>query len=85
MLVLAGCALTIGVCRPEARLIGALAAIAFALPALRNALPRSPPLGVSAAMWVFPWTELALVLALVLAVFKWAKSGGDRRYHVGLG
>jgi hypothetical protein len=81
MLVLAGCALTIGIltfangCRPEATLIGALAAIAFALPALRNALPRSPPLGVSTAMWVFPWTELALVLALVLAVFKWAKSG----------
>ena len=81
MLVLAGCALTIGiptfadVCRPEATLIGALAAIAFALPVLRNAMPGAPPLGVSADMWVFLWTELAVVLALVLTVFKWAKSG----------
>jgi hypothetical protein len=81
MLVLAGCALTIGiltfadVCRPEATLIGALAAIAFALPVLRNALPGAPPLGVSADMWVLLWTELAVVLALVLTVFKWAKSG----------
>jgi hypothetical protein len=81
MLVLAGCALTIGiltfadVCRPEATLIGALAAIAFALPVLRNAMPGAPPLGVSADMWVLLWTELAVVLALVLTVFKWAKSG----------
>ncbi len=81
MLVLAGCALTIGiltfadVCRPEATLIGALAAIAFALPVLRNAMPGSPPLGVSADMWVFLWTELAVVLALVLIVFKWGRSG----------
>jgi hypothetical protein len=81
MLVLAFCALTIGVltfaemCRPEATLIGALAAIAFALPVLRNAMPGSPPLGVSADMWVFLWTELAVVFALVLMVFKWARSG----------
>lgn len=81
MLVLAFCALTIGIltfaemCRPEATLIGALAAIAFALPVLRNAMPGSPPLGVSADMWVFLWTELAVVLALVLTVFKWAKAG----------
>ena len=81
MLVLAGCALAIGiltfadVCRAEATLIGALAAIAFALPVLRNAMPGSPPLGVSADMWVFLWTELAVVLALVLIVFKWARAG----------
>jgi hypothetical protein len=81
MLVLAGCALTVGiltfagVCPPEATLIGALAAIAFALPVLRNAMPGSPPLGVSADMWVFLWTELAVVLALVLIVFKWARAG----------
>ena len=81
MLVLAACALTVGVltfadvCPPEGTLIGALAAIAFALPVLRNAMPGSPPLGVSADMWVFLWTELAVVLALVLLVFKWARSG----------
>jgi hypothetical protein len=81
MLVLAGCALTVGILTfadmrpPEATLIGALAAIAFALPVLRNAMPGSPPLGVSADIWVFLWTELAVVLALVLIVFKWARAG----------
>ena len=89
MLVLGCCALAIGaltfadVRRPEATLIGALAAITFALPVLRNALPGSPPLGVTADMWVFLWTELAAVLSLALLVFKWAKAGprpdaGDR-------
>ena len=81
MLVLGCCALAIGVLtfidvrRAEATLIGALAAITFALPVLRNALPGSPPLGVAADMWVFLWTELAAVLALALLVFKWAKAG----------
>jgi hypothetical protein len=81
MLVLGCCALAIGVLtfidvrRPEATLIGALAAITFALPVLRNALPGSPPLGIQADMWVFLWTELAAVLSLALLVFKWAKTG----------
>jgi hypothetical protein len=26
-------------------------------------------------MWVFLWTELVIVLALALVVFKWAKAG----------
>jgi hypothetical protein len=59
----------------ETGLIGSLAAIAFALPVLRNALPGSPPLGIQADMWVFLWAELAAVLALALVVFKWAKAG----------
>jgi hypothetical protein len=42
---------------------------------LRNALPGSPPLGVEADVWVFLWTELAVVLALALLVFKWARAG----------
>jgi hypothetical protein len=81
MLVLGCCALAVGILtftdvrRPEATLIGALAAICFALPVLRNALPGAPPLGVAADMWVFLWTELAAVLALALLVFKWAKAG----------
>ncbi len=81
MVVLACCALAVGILtytdvrQPEATLIGALAAIAFALPVLRNALPGSPPLGVAADMWVFLWTELATALALALLVFKWAKAG----------
>src|SRR5262249_42692325 len=61
MVVLATCALTIGILtfidvrRPEPTLIGALAAITFALPVLRNALPGSPPLGVRADMFIFLW------------------------------
>ena len=81
MIVLACCALAIGILtfsdvrRPEATLIGAVAAIAFALPVLRNALPGSPPLGIRADIWVFLLTELAAVLALALLVFRWAKTG----------
>lgn len=81
MVVLGCCALLVGVLtfievRPlETQLIGSLAAIAFALPVLRNALPGSPPLGVEADMWVFLWTELVTVVALALVVFKWARAG----------
>jgi Domain of unknown function (DUF4436) len=81
MIVLGCCAVVVGVLtfinvRPaETALIGSLAAIAFALPVLRNALPGSPPLGVRADMWVFLWAELAAVLALALVVFKWARAG----------
>jgi hypothetical protein len=83
MVVLAGCALVVGVLtfidvrRPDATLIAALAAIIFALPVFRNALPGSPPLGVEADMWVFLWTELVAVLSLALLVYKWAKTGPD--------
>jgi hypothetical protein len=81
MAVLGCCAVVVGVLtftdvRPaETGLIGSLAAMAFALPVLRNALPGSPPLGVQADMWVFLWAELAAVLALAVVVFKWAKAG----------
>jgi Domain of unknown function (DUF4436) len=81
MIVLGCCAIVVGVLtftnvRPaETTLIGSLAAITFALPVLRNALPGSPPLGVEADMWVFLWAELAAVLALALLVFKWARAG----------
>jgi len=81
MVALAFCALLIGaltfagVRRAEMSQIGSLAAMAFALPVLRDALPGAPPLGVEADMWVFLWTELAVVLALALAVFQWARAG----------
>jgi hypothetical protein len=81
MIVLGCCAIVVGVLtftgvRPlETQLIGSLAAIAFALPVLRNALPGSPPLGVQADMWVFLWAELAAVLALALVVYNWARAG----------
>ncbi|MGA7085071.1 MAG: DUF4436 family protein, partial [Pseudolabrys sp.] len=59
MLVMMVCALTIsslvflGLRRIEVTLIGALGAMIFALPALRNALPGAPPLGVRADILIF--------------------------------
>ncbi len=50
-----------------------MAAVAFALPVLRNALPGAPPLGVRLDMFVFLWAELAAVIALGLLVFSWAR------------
>ena len=99
MLVLGCCALAIGVLtftdvrRAEATLIGALAAITFALPVLRNALPDSPPLGVAADMWVFVDRTRRRAGACALG-FQMVESRsqplrsagrGDRRYHVGFG
>jgi hypothetical protein len=81
MIVLGCCAFAIGLVtfvdarRAEATLIGALAAIAFALPVLRNALPGAPPLGVRADMFVFLWTELAAVIGLGLVTLDWARTG----------
>jgi hypothetical protein len=81
MAMLACGALTVGtlvflrVRRPEPALIGALGALVFALPALRNALPGGAPLGVLADVFVFLWAELAAVLAFVLLVATWARVG----------
>jgi hypothetical protein len=85
MVVLASCALGIGLVtfvdlrRAEATLVGALAAVAFALPVLRNALPGAPPLGVRADMFVFLWTQLAAVIGLALVSFSWARAGPRSR------
>ena len=84
MVVLGCCALAIGLItfvdtrRAEATLIGAIAAIAFAMPVLRNALPGAPPLGVRADMFVFLWTELAAVIGLSLVTFDWARTSPRR-------
>jgi Domain of unknown function (DUF4436) len=84
MFVLGCSALAIGLItfvdarRAEATLFGAIAAIAFALPVLRNALPGGPPLGVRADMFVFLWTELAAVIGLALVAFDWARTGPRR-------
>jgi hypothetical protein len=81
MVVLGCSALTIGILafvgvrRPDSQFVGALGAIVFALPALRNALPGAPPLGVRADMLVFLWTEIAAVIALALFVWTWGRSG----------
>jgi hypothetical protein len=84
MVVLGSCALAIGLItfvdtrRAEATLIGAIAAVAFAMPVLRNALPGGPPLGVSADMFVFLWTELAAVIGLALIALEWARTSPRR-------
>ena len=84
MIVLGCAALAIGLItfgdarRVEPTLIGATAAISFAMPVLRNALPGGPPLGVHADMFVFLWTELAAVIGLALITFDWARTSPRR-------
>ena len=81
IILLAGSALTIGglaflgVRRVEAALMGALGAMVFAVPALRNVLPGAPPLGVRADAFVFLWVQLAVILGLTLFVATWARTG----------
>jgi Domain of unknown function (DUF4436) len=70
-----GALVFLGVRKPEATLMGALAGVVFALPALRNALPGAAPLGVNADIFVFLWAELAAVLAVTLLIATWARSG----------
>lgn len=81
MIVMTLCALIIGglvfigVRRIEVTLAGALGAVIFALPALRQALPGTPPLGVRADVLVFFWAELGAIIALCLFVAAWARRG----------
>jgi hypothetical protein len=83
MLVMMLCALTIGslvfvgIRRIEVALVGALGAIIFALPALRNALPGAPPLGVRADTFIFFWAEVGAVIALCLFIAAWARQGAS--------
>ena len=79
--VMALCALVIGslvfigMRRIEVTLAGALGAVIFAVPALRSALPGTPPLGVRADIVIFFWAELGAVIALSLFVAAWARRG----------
>ena len=83
MIVLAMCALTagtlvfVGIRRIEVTLLGALGAIVFALPVMRNALPGAPPLGVRADVLMFFWAELVAVIALSLFISAWARRGAQ--------
>jgi hypothetical protein len=83
MIVMTMCALAIGslvfigIRRIEVTLVGALGAMIFALPSLRNALPGSPPLGVRADILVFFWAELGAIVALCLFTTAWARRGAQ--------
>ena len=48
-----------------------LAATLFTLPAMRFALPGSPPLGVEADMLVFVWAVLAVAISMALVAVAW--------------
>jgi hypothetical protein len=65
----------LGIRRIDAALTGTLAAMVFAVPALRGALPGVPPLGGHADVLVFVWVELAVILGLTLFVITWAPRG----------
>jgi Domain of unknown function (DUF4436) len=56
-------------------LVGALGAMIFALPAVRNALPGAPPLDVRADILIFFWAELGAIIALCLFITAWARQG----------
>ena len=81
MIAVATSALTIGGLmftgrrRVEATLMGALCAMVFAIPVMRNTLPGGPPLGVFADLLVFVWAEVAVVIGLCLGVASWARDG----------
>jgi Domain of unknown function (DUF4436) len=70
-----GALIFLGVRRMEVTLTGSLAAMVFAVPALRGALPGVPPLGGHADVLVFVWVELAVILGLTLFVITWARRG----------
>ena len=67
----------VGVRRIEVTIVGALGAVIFALPALRNALPGAPPLGVRADILIFFWAELGAIIALCLFIAAWARQGAQ--------
>jgi hypothetical protein len=83
MIVMTLCALIlgslvfVGIRRIEVTIVGALGAMIFALPALRNALPGAPPLGVRADILIFFWAELGAIIALCLFIAAWARQGAQ--------
>ncbi len=55
----------------EATMLSWFAALLFALPAMRNFMPGSPPIGVALDVYVFLWVMVSAVLGVVLAVLAW--------------
>lgn len=54
---------------------GWLAALLFAMPALRNLLPGSPPIGSWIDILVFFWVEIAVMISLASFVLYWLRNG----------
>jgi Domain of unknown function (DUF4436) len=46
-------------------------AMLFALPAVRNSLPDSPPLGSQSDFYIFMWAEFAVALSMVTLTSSW--------------
>ncbi len=73
--IIIGTLIFVGIRQVEPTLISALAAMVFALPALRNLLPGAPPLGVLADVVIVLWAELAVAAGLIMIVLAWARRG----------
>ena len=50
------------------------AALLFALPAVRNSLPGSPPLGALSDYCVFLWAQFATLISLCMLVMSWLRN-----------
>lgn len=61
--------------KPEANLLVWMSALLFVLPAFRNMLPGSPPLGALSDYLVFFWVEGLVALCLLLMVLAWYRRG----------
>jgi hypothetical protein len=81
MILIGAAALTVGgfvflqIRKLEAPMASFLSGMLFALPAMRYALPGSPPFGVVADQLAFLWAELAAALGLLLWVLSWTSHG----------
>lgn len=58
---------------PEIGLLGFLGALLFAFPAIRNAQPNVPPVGTLGDFLSFFWTELIVVVSLIIVGACWLK------------
>jgi uncharacterized protein DUF4436 len=47
----------------------------FSIAILRNILPGTPPIGVTADLVIFLWAEIAVIAGLCLLVTAWVKRG----------
>ena len=60
--------------RIEPALLGWGAALIFALPALRGAMPGVPPVGAWIDILVFLWAMLVAIVSYLIVVSTWVRS-----------